>query len=526
MINHQADNKGRFMVASTIHMYFLTALRILIGWHFLYEGIIKMMDPNWTSAAYLVNSHWIFSGLFHWIASNAGVLQVVDFLNIWGLILIGFGLFSGLFTRLSCISGIVLIGLYYVANPPFIESAGGANVEGHYLFVDKNLIELTALLILTFFRTGNFLGLDHFISSLRGKSKERISDIKTRTEKDSSEYPPATVALKRREILRQLATLPLFGAFAYAVFKKRKWESYEEKNLADYAEDRPDATTGSTIKTFQFSDLKDLKGSLPYGQIKNLEISRMLLGGNLIGGWAHARDLIYVSKLIKSYHTDRKVFDTLRLAETCGINTILTNPQLCRVINEYWRKEGGKIQFISDCAHGKDVIEGIKLSIDGGAHACYIQGGISDNMAGEGKIEDIGTALDFIKQNGIPAGIGAHRLETVQECVNAGFKPDFWVKTLHHVNYWSAKPENQHDNIWCTNPEETIEYMNNIREPWIAFKILAAGAIHPEEGFKYAFQNGADFICVGMYDFQVVDDVNIALEVLTSRLERKRSWYA
>lgn len=515
------------LVSASIHMYFLVALRIFIGWQFLYEGIIKLLDPNWTSAGYLTESSWIFSGLFHWMAANPGVLQVVDFLNTWGLILIGLGLFFGLFTRLSIISGIFLLGLYYIANPPFIESGSGALLEGHYLIIDKNLIELTALFVLIFFRTGKFLGLDYFISRLwKKKVKSEIIEKKISTVDESSVEPPFSRTLKRRELLKQLATLPLFGAFVYAFYKKRKWESFEERYLTDYAEDRPDAISGTTLKTFFYSDLKDLKGTVPYGKIKDLKISRLFLGGNLIGGWAHARDLIYVSKLIKTYHTDRKVFDTFRLAETCGINTILTNPQLCRVINEYWRKEGGKIQFISDCAYGNNIIEGIKLSIDGGAHACYVQGGIADQMVSEGKVEEIGKALDFIRQNGLPAGIGAHKLKTVQECVKAGLKPDYWVKTLHHTNYWSAKPEEEHDNIWCTHPDDTITFMNDLEEPWIAYKILAAGAINPKKGFPYAFKNGADFICVGMYDFQIVDDVNIALEVLNGDLERKRPWQA
>ena len=61
--------------------------------------------------------------------------------------------------------------------------------------------------------------------------------------------------------------------------------------------------------------------------------------------------------------------------------------------------------------------------------------------------------------------------------------------------------------------------------PWVAFKVLAGGAIHPEEGFKYAFENGADFICVGMFDWQVVDDVNIALKVFNNLENRERNWY-
>ena len=107
-----------------------------------------------------------------------------------------------------------------------------------------------------------------------------------------------------------------------------------------------------------------------------------------------------------------------------------------------------------------------------------------------------------------------------------GLEPDFWMKTLHHCEYWSAEKENQHDNIWCVNPDETIAYMEGLPQPWIAFKILAAGAIHPEVGLKYAFEKGADFACVGMYDFQIVEDANLALDILDGKLDRDRPWLA
>jgi len=90
--------------------------------------------------------------------------------------------------------------------------------------------------------------------------------------------------------------------------------------------------------------------------------------------------------------------------------------------------------------------------------------------------------------------------------------------------YVSALPG--HDNMWCVQPKKTIEFMNKVKKPWIAYKVLAAGAIHPEVGFPYAFENGADFICVGMYDFQIVEDVNLAVDVLSGDLERERPWRA
>jgi hypothetical protein len=74
------------------------------------------------------------------------------------------------------------------------------------------------------------------------------------------------------------------------------------------------------------------------------------------------------------------------------------------------------------------------------------------------------------------------------------------------------------------DPQATINYLQELEKPWIAYKVLAAGAIPPRAGFKHAFDNGADFCVVGMFDFQVSEDVAIAKEAIAAAHNRERIW--
>jgi thiosulfate dehydrogenase [quinone] large subunit len=137
----------------------LTALRILIGWHLLYEGLIKVIDPTWSAASYLNAAKGPFASFFKSMALNSNILEIINLLNQWGLVIIGISLMIGLLSRWACIGGILLLFLYYISNPPFIGLVNEM-YEGDYLIVSKNLIEISALLVLYFFQTERIYGIE------------------------------------------------------------------------------------------------------------------------------------------------------------------------------------------------------------------------------------------------------------------------------------------------------------------------------------------------------------------------------
>ena len=348
----------------------------------------------------------------------------------------------------------------------------------------------------------------------------------------------------RREILGSLGALPFLGMASSSKAK---------------SQDNIDAMTGPTFITksdkLDYARLKALnlndpeavvkQKKMPVGKIGNLTFGRLICGSNLISMNMHARDLDYVSALAANYNTEERIFMTLKLCEEYGINSIVLknhNFKHYRLSN-YWDQWGGRMKWLADVIttdinkYEKLLVEHLEL----GASGAYLWGGASDIWYYQKKKDNIIKAYEIMRKYDIPVGICAHRLEPIVFCEKEGLKPDFYMKTLHHDRYWSAHPKagrrfmemyekespdhaEYHDNMFCYDFEETIEFMQDVKVPWIAFKVLAAGAIPAEEGLKFAFAGGADFVCLGMFDFQVKQDVELALKTIAESQNRKRTW--
>lgn len=492
----------------------VTLLRCAIGWHFLYEGLSKVLAGDWTAKGYLEGAAGPLAGAYRVMASSGPVMAVVDAANMYGLTLIGLALFVGIAVRAASASGIVLLALYYLAYPPF----GGvsyAPTEGALYLVNRNIIEALGLIVLLF-------------AGEQGYGLHGLAGLFARKEADAVATAPSNT---RRKALKHLATLPALGLMGCGAAR-------------EYRHGGVDAFSGATQKIV-VPTIKDLAGELPKGKIGKFEISRLVMGGNLIGGWAHSRDLIYVPALSMAYNTEQKIFETLMLAEKAGINTINIGFPSNPVLKKYKQVTGSKMIVISQVAPNMekdDYFAEIHAAMESGADILQIQGNWIDVLARDDKFDVIVKMMEKIRSEGYIAGMGAHSVEGLVLCEEKGIIPDYYMKTLHHDRYWSAHPvENRtsfevmggcspdhnkyHDNMFCAFPEKDVAFIERTKLPVMAFKVLAAGAIDPRDGFNWALQNGADFLCVGMFDFQVVHDVNTTIDVLANLKDRKREWY-
>jgi len=284
------------------------------------------------------------------------------------------------------------------------------------------------------------------------------------------------------------------------------------------------------------------KEQVPQAELApGLKIGRMLLGGNLLTHYTHSRDLRYVYTLAAKYNTKEKIFETMAIAEGHGVNAVVIHTAAGVVdwLKEYREKHGGKMKWII-CPTAaitddmKAYKEACKMLVDAGTDSIYLWGVRGDQLGGmelggrknTARPDLIRKAVEAALDTGLPAGVGAHRIETIKCCEENDIPVDYYIKTLHAADYPSV--DIGHDNRWSYTPEETIALMKDVKKPWIAFKVMAAGAISPRDGLTHAFANGADFSLAGMFDYEIAENTATVNEVLKlpNVANRPRPWIA
>lgn len=328
--------------------------------------------------------------------------------------------------------------------------------------------------------------------------------------------------------------------------------SFEEQALVAHAQQPQGPPPDQFGGRRQAPPVPDVAGPMPMGKLGPYDVSRLIAGHNLVGWQAHARDLIYVSQLLRNYFTDDKVLETYQKYEEVGINTsfLRIETRSLALAKRYKQERGGKVQWIAQIViNEKDQTRDINLAAEAGAKIGYIRGLEGDRFFKSGQLDVIAKGIDAAKKAGLTIGLAVHSLDALVAAEKAGgLGAEFYLKTFNSAQYWSAgkavppdpnwkpagvalvQPEYEpgaHDNIWETTPKATAEFFAKIDKPFIAYKVLAAGAIHPRDGFKYAFDKGADFVSVGMYDFQLKEDVNITKQLFLDKFpDRTRPWRA
>jgi len=437
-----------------MQVHVLCVLRWLIGWHFLYEGVWKLLQAKgWSCLSYLDNAQGPLAGLFKWMAGQGWLVAIGDQAVMWGLVLIGISLITGVLARLAALFGVLLMAMFYCAQPPEPFAAAFSGADGRFFLFERNAIESLGLLLVA------------AMPCWRG-------------------------------FVRTLVP----GAVILAVFSGLVWRHYRAKGF-----DKVEAVTSATVKVHEFTALASLKEPLKERvELAGVKVSPLALGGDLMAGRSHARDLIWTDEFMVRYHAAGTLERIVRYSSLCGIDTVFAPPSFCARIRETAATVGGEVKFFANCATAEDAA----LAKKAGAAGVYMRPEKTDELVRKG--DTAALALQFIelKATGLKIGIGAENVETVRACVANGLRPDFWVVAFHALNYPSATMKERCNNIWCTDPEATAAYLKTLPQPWVAIRGLAGGALDPVAAYRFARSHGATAVAIDLLDYRIVDTVN------------------
>ena len=429
-------------------------LGIVIGWHFLYEGCWKLVQKEgWSCLSYLNAAQGPLAPLFKWMAGQPWIVSTGDWVVQIGLVAIGLALITGVCARVASLFGIALMAMFYCCQPPEPFATAMSGADGRFFILERNAVEALGLLL---------------------------------------------VAATPCRCMNVWMLLP--GAAVLAVFQVCFCLHGRSGGF-----EKVEAVTSATVKVHEFTALAALKA--PFEEkatIGGVEISRLALDGELIAGHAHARDLIWTDEFMRRYNSGVTLGRTVRYCLHCGIDAVFAEPQFLAPMSAEAKAVGKELKFFANCANAEDA----KLAAQGGAKSLYLRPDVADALVRKGDTNGIQKLFAELKATSLPVGVGAEDVSTVKFCAENGVVPAYWVLAFHSLDYPAARMETKCDNIWCADPKAAADYMKTRKEPWVAVRGLAGGALDPVKTYKFAKDNGATAVALDLLDYRIVETVN------------------
>ena len=432
----------------------LLLLRIAIGWHFLYEGCWKLMqEDGWSCLSYLNAAQGPLAPLFKWMAGLPWLVTTGDWAVQIGLVVIGVSLITGACARFMALGGIALMAMFYCCQPPEPFATAFSGADGRFFLIERNAVEAAGLLLI------------------------------------------AAVPWRRRFEWRHLLGAAVLAAFAVCFCLHGRDGGFK----------KVEAVTSATVKVHEFTALAALKAPLDEkAEIAGVKFSRLALGGDLIAGHAHARDLIWADEFMRRYNGGVTLGRTVRYCLHCGVDAVFAEPTFLAPMRAAAQEAGGDLAFFANCTNVQDAAR----AKDGGAKGVYLRPELADELARKGDAAQLKSLVDALKSTGLPTGVGAEDVETVKFCATNGVAPAYWVLAFHSLDYPAATLKTRCNSIWCVDPTAAAAYMKTRPEPWVAIRCLAGGAIDPVKAYKFAKDNGAAAAAIDLLDYRIVETVN------------------
>ncbi|MEW6750034.1 MAG: hypothetical protein AB1505_03545 [Candidatus Latescibacterota bacterium] len=262
--------------------------------------------------------------------------------------------------------------------------------------------------------------------------------------------------------------------------------------------------------------------------IGTARVSGLCIGGNPFSGFSHQNE--ERSRQMRAYYTPERIRQTLRLAESHGINTFFgrTDDHIFGILRTYW-DEGGTIQWFAQVCTERGEPESWRRWLQGaadlGATAAYLHGGVVDNYYANGRFEVLREALGRMRDRGVVAGFAAHRPEA-HAWIRDHLDPDFQM--CSYYNPTDRSQQAQHISTgerWEDGDREAmLAVIATLRRPAVHYKVFAAGnkPVLPAFGVLGRHMRPDDVACVG---FHLADDPEmIARDVALFEEHVEHTW--